>query len=521
MSRFTVFAAGLVAFATGASGSTPLARWGPPVRAGTLPFAAWATELKTADVNGDDLRDVVVTQLVWGSQTTIPVNILLNRGRGRFTPAPRTMFVGRPPETQAARAILSADFNGDRRDDLFIADSGTDTENGTRNGHQNELVLTTADGKLVDATRTLPQHSSFTHSAAVGDIDGNGTIDVFVGNLNCCGDQTRPEFLLNDGTGRFTEAFDQLAGLPLAYGVNFSYTSSLLVDVNRDGSPDLVLGGMEYWPRSVVMLNDGHGHFRFFENLPPKLFGGQNGIVLDIVPVDLNGDGALDLLSAESQAEPYYLGTRVQALVNDGSGRFHDETAARIPQQPDGQSWPDRILLADLNGDGQRDFAIAFAGPGKVAVPDPTPFWLNTGNGVFTRFEGAKQGSLPSQRGPVGLVDGAGPEALFSVDSTERPGADYYTSWQLVQLKAPDGIIAIRSSSRAIRISWHAVDGAEKYEVWRAPRPDASPSRIGTTRTTAYTDRTAGRRHTYRYTVRAVEFGERGAFSKPVTARRP
>jgi hypothetical protein len=505
--------AGAAIIAGTIAAAPPQVRWAHPFFGGRLGADGWASELRTVDLNGDGLRDVVVTQNFWGSDETVPVQILLNKGGGRFVLATASLFDGPPTATQLARKIVVADFNADNRPDLFFADTGPSTElpDDPRHGHQNELALSTASGKLVDATANLPKHADFSHSAAAADIDGNGTVDIFVGNFNCCGDKTPPLILLNDGTGHFRDVRERLPDVPLAYGINFAYTTSEFADVNGDGSPDLLLGGMENFPRSVVLLNDGRGTFHYFADLPPHLYA--NGSVMDFAPVDLNGDGAADLISVETPFNPYYVGTLIQVLINEGDGRFRDETSARLSQQTGAKSWADRILVEDFNDDGKPDFALQYAPPGKVAVPDPTPFYLNRGDGTFTQITGAKQGAPPDERGPVGFVNGAGPHAVVSVATHEGVLASYYVTPQLVTLEAPTGV-ATSSVRSGVRITWKPVAGATAYELWR------SGVRLARTTRTTFVDTTAKPRRLYRYAVRGVQFGEPGPLSRAVAGKR-
>ncbi len=47
--------------------------------------------------------------------------------------------------------------------------------------------------------------SDFTHDAAIGDIDGDGDIDIYASNLPVPGGAVQPPyFMINDGTGNFT-----------------------------------------------------------------------------------------------------------------------------------------------------------------------------------------------------------------------------------------------------------------------------------------------------------------------------
>ena len=58
------------------------------------------------------------------------------------------MWSGAPARTEFGRQIIIADFNSDRRNDIFVADHGYDAP--PFPGHPNALALSTPDGKLVD-----------------------------------------------------------------------------------------------------------------------------------------------------------------------------------------------------------------------------------------------------------------------------------------------------------------------------------------------------------------------------------
>jgi FG-GAP-like repeat len=506
---------------SGSAASTRVPAWGPPVLEGQLANAAETTELRTADLNGDGLRDVIIGPLVYERLDPVPPVFLLNKGGGRFVEATDSLFDGPVPKIEWNREMVIADFNGDGRPDIFIADDGLDNQalNPGYPGQQDRLILSTPDGRYADATANLPQQRSFTHSVAAADVNGDGNIDIFENNLGCCGrDHVPAEILLNDGSGHFTAAPGLLHGFPLSqYGQTYSLACAF-ADVNGDGHPDLIVGGDEQVERSAVMLNDGHGNFTFSEWLPPKLYA-RDALVMDIVPADVNGDGAVDLLLAETQSTPYYIGSKIQVLINDGHGHFTDETKTRLPDQPNAQSWPDRLLVEDLNDDGKPDLAVQYASVGITPEADPTPFWLNE-NGVLTRITGAKEGPSPNVRGPAGFVNGDGPHAFFSVEwkSVDNSGGHYYVSPEIVRPAVPAGLVA-RSVPAGIRITWRAVTAATSYTVWRAT-PGASYARAGATTQTSFTDRTARVGRTYRYAVQARTGAATSALSRPVTIRR-
>jgi FG-GAP-like repeat/FG-GAP repeat len=513
--------AALLPALAGSAASTSVPAWGPPLLEGQLTLADETTELRTADLNGDGLRDVIIGPLVYERLDPVPPVFLLNKGGGHFVEATDSVFEGPAPKIEWNREMVVADFNGDGRPDIFIADTGNDNQalNPGYPGQQDRLILSTPDGKYTDATANLPQQRSFTHSGAAADVNGDGHVDIFENNLECCGrDHVPAEILLNDGSAHFTAAPGLLHGFPVnQYGQTYSLASAF-ADVNGDGHPDLIVGGDEQVERSSVLLNDGRGNFNFFEWLPPKLYA-PDALVMDIVPTDVSGDGAVDLLLAETQHQPYYIGSKIQVLINDGDGHFTDETKTRLPAQPQAESWPNRLLVEDFNDDGKPDLAIQYASVGITPEADPTPFWLNE-NGVFQRIAGAREGAAPNVRGPVGFVNGDGPHALFSVEwkSKDSSGGHYYVSPEIARPAIPTGLVA-RPVPAGIRISWRSVTGATSYAIWRA-MAGTPYGRIGTTTQTIFTDRTAKVGQTYRYAVQARNGTATSVLSRAVITRR-
>ena len=346
---------------SGAGGGVPSV--GVPRTVASQSGVGALTEIESGDLNGDGLADLVVTRIAYPiAHQTFPIGIYLADGKGGYVDG-SSMWDGPPARTEHGRQIVIADFNGDHRNDIFVADHGYDAP--PFPGHPNSLVLSTPEGKFVDASGNMPPESGFSHSAAAADVNGDGTIDVYVGNL-CCGDGARPEFLLNDGTGRFSRATGLLPP-ELVDTDNGTYTRSLLVDVNGDGSADLVLGAANNAQDSAVLLNDGSGHFRFLAGaMPPKALGPRS-ILISLATLDINDDGHPDLLAGFQRED--FSGRRLQVLIGDGTGRFRDETATRLPQQDTGAGWPYAIRVADLNGDGRADFGVSVNGAFEERAP--------------------------------------------------------------------------------------------------------------------------------------------------------
>ena len=230
--------------------------------------------------------------------------------------------------------VAVTDFNNDGLTDLAIANSGDNTVT---------VLLGAANGGFVAAAGSPFPVGSKPVSIALADFNGDYVPDMAILNA---GDNT-VAVLLGNGTGGFTAAL----GSPFAVGS--APVSVAAADFNRDGKTDLAIANSGD-NTVTILLGTGMGGFSAAAGNP--LAVGKSPV--SIAAADFNGDGILDLAIANSGDNT------VTVLLGAGAGGF-----AAAPYSPlaVGKK-PEFVAVADFNGDGQPDMAIANSGDNTLTV---------------------------------------------------------------------------------------------------------------------------------------------------------
>ena len=276
------------------------------------------------------------------------------------------------------RKVVAADFNGDDKADVIVADHGYDAE--PFPGAPLLLYVSTDDGRLEKA-KGLEHIIGFHHSVAAGDVDGDGDTDAFVTDfLNA--------FLINDGKGNFT-----LNRVYLPKDHAGGHTSEL-IDVDRDGHLDLLVAGDEGNSPSSIFWGDVEpGFANSTASTLPKAT--DFGIIVDIDIGDIDGDGINDLLLNRVGTPPgrsWYDGMYLQLLKGQEDRRtFSDVSESSIDNEAlldtygkDG-SWFVWLILQDWDFDGDLDILVD-----NQPAHQPSFVLINNGRSLFSTLEVAQ-----------------------------------------------------------------------------------------------------------------------------------
>lgn len=298
----------------------------------------------TGDFNGDGKLDLAVANQGDGT-TTNPgsVSILLGKGDGTFQPAVNY------PAGQSPNSIAVADFNGDGKLDLAVANQGIALA--AIDGSVS-ILLGKGDGTFQAAVDYAA--GKIPSSIAAGDFNSDGKPDLAV--VNAPNYQTAPQIngnlsiLLNVGDGTFQPAVD--------YQPCPSPDSVFVADLNHDGNLDVIAMTSSSIGPSGILLGNGDGTF---QSPLPFSAGGQG------VLGDFNRDGNLDLV------------LYANILLGNGDGTFQPAVAL-------GLNFRSNVAVsADFNRDGKPD--LAGSEVNTLLVPPynlPVSFMLlGRGDGTF------------------------------------------------------------------------------------------------------------------------------------------
>jgi pimeloyl-ACP methyl ester carboxylesterase len=296
-----------------------------------------AMDVVAIDIDEDKDLDIILANEFQAN------NILINDGQGNFK---NESGLRLPQVVHDSEDIAIADFNGDGKVDIVFC---------SEDDKKHEFYLNKGKGYFENAPFQFPDSEA--NAVKTFDANKDGKLDVIFGNN---GTNT---LYLNDGKGNFSADEKRI---PKTEKVTQDLA---LLDVDNDGDLDIFEGNED---GNILLLNNGKGFFQDVTaaNLP----AGADMETRKIAYADIDRDGDLDLFLANVAFRP---GKNPQnrLYINNGKGKFEDQSDSRIPKDIDHSI---DTIFGDLNADGNLDILIANVFGGYIKA------YINDGKGSFT-----------------------------------------------------------------------------------------------------------------------------------------
>jgi hypothetical protein len=250
-----------------------------------------------------------------------------------------------------------------------------------------------------------PDPAEYTNQSTVGDIDGDGDLDILWangGNFGTPGTPQRLRVYINNGAGVFTDETNARTG-----GLTGLHRGVELGDCDRDGDYD-VIGAQDFNLLPTLLINDGDGFFTSegatrLPNITLSSSRAQFG--------DVDNDGDLDLFLTSGTTARETCG-QYRLYVNDGTCHYTDATATNVPLVAVCNNMD--CIFGDIDGDFDIDIKTASTGNNNGRL------YRNDGTGAFTFAANPPESSTYSY--DFGDINGDGDLDLLGANAL--PGSE-------------------------------------------------------------------------------------------------
>ncbi|OQX27669.1 MAG: hypothetical protein BWK80_04165 [Desulfobacteraceae bacterium IS3] len=291
--------------------------------------------LVLGDIDGDGDLDLIAGNEGGGNR------LYLNNAAGNLFKDLVGINVNITTDNYRTQSLALGDIDGDGDLDLIAGNDAAPNRLYINNGSPNPF----RDMQGKDITTD----SHYTRSIVLGDIDGDGDLDLIVGN-----DGEPNRLYLNNGTD---DPFKGIVGMNIS-GDSYSTRVLALSDVDSDADLDLIVGNDSESNR--LYLNNGTGNP--FDRVTGKEITTDSRHTRSLVLGDIDGDGDSDLIVGNE-------GELSRLYLNNGTDDPFDRVTGTIITNSEHTA---SLMLTDADSDGDLDLIAG-------NTDSPNRLYLNNG----------------------------------------------------------------------------------------------------------------------------------------------